>query len=133
MFLGRIARLEEASPERFLYRLDPQVASATFGSGASLSDLLAEWEQVMPQTTPATLREMLRQFWTRYGQVRLYEGFSLLELSDEVTLRELEASTSLSQHIVARLSPRLVLVGDEAVEALLREFAAKDYTPKEVE
>jgi hypothetical protein len=48
-------------------------------------------------------------------------------------LRELEAGTSLSQHIVARLSPRTVLVPDEAVNGLLREFAAKDYTPKEVD
>jgi hypothetical protein len=133
MFLGRIARLEEASPERFLYRLHPQTALATFESGASLSDLVAEWERVMSQPIPATVREMLNQFWTRYGQVRVYEGFTLLELNDPVTLRELEAGTSLSQHIVGRLSPRLVLVPDAAVEALMREFAAKDYMPKEVE
>ena len=132
-FLGRIARLEEASPERFLYRLDAQTALATFESGASLSDLITDWERALSQPIPAAVREMLGQFWTRYGQVRLYEGFSLLELDDEVTLRELEAGTSLSQHIVARLSPHLVVVPEEAVETLMREFAAKDYMPKEVE
>ena len=132
-FLGRFTRLEEASPERFVYRLHPLAALAAFESGMSLSDLLAEWERVISQPIPAALRETLREFWTRYGQVRLYDGFSLLELSDEVTLRELEAGTSLSRHIVARLSPRLVLVPDEAVETLMREFAAKDYTPKELE
>jgi hypothetical protein len=131
-FLGRMARLEEASPERFLYRLHPRAVLATFESGASLSDLLAEWERVMPQPIPSALQQTLSQWWTRYGQVRLYDGFGLLELRDEVTLRELEAGTSLSQHIVARLSPRMVLVPDEAVDDLLREFAAKDYTPKEV-
>ena len=59
-------------------------------------------------------------------------GGYAVELGDEVALRELEASTRLSQHIVARLSPRLVVVPDEAVEELLREFTAKGYTPKEV-
>jgi hypothetical protein len=132
-FLGRVARLEEASPERFLYHLHPRAALATFESGTSLSDLLAEWERVMPKAIPSALQETLSQWWTRYGQVRLYDGFGLLEVRDEVTLRELEAGTSLSQHIVARLSPRTVLVPDEAVNGLLREFAAKDYTPKEVD
>jgi hypothetical protein len=132
-FLGRIARLEEASPERFLYCLHPRAALATFESGASLSDLLAEWERLMPQAIPSALQQTLSQWWTDYGQVRLYDGFGLLELRDEVTLRELEAGTSLSQHIVARLSSRMVLVPEEAVDGLLREFAAKDYTPKEVD
>jgi hypothetical protein len=132
-FLGRIARLEEASPESFLYHLHPRAALATFESGASLSDLLAEWERVMPQAIPSALQQTLSQWWTLYGQVRLYNGFGLLELRDEVTLRELEAGTSLSQHIVGRLSPRIVLVPDDAVDGLLREFAAKGYTPKKVD
>jgi hypothetical protein len=132
-FLGRIARLEEASPERFLYRLDRRPTLAAFESGASLSDLLAEWERVMPRAIPSALEQTLSEWWTQYGKVRLYDGFGLLELRDEVTLRELEAATSLSQHIIARLSPRLVLVREEAVDNLLREFAAKDYTPKEVD
>ena len=38
----------------------------------------------------------------------------------------------MSQHILARLTPRLVVLPDEAVEALLQEFTAKGYTPKEV-
>ena len=132
-FLGHIARLEEARPERFLYRLDPRAAWTAFESGAVLSELFAEWEQVMPRAMPAALQEILRQWWTHYGQVRLYDGFGLLELRDDVTLRELEAATSLNQHIVARLSPRAVLVPDEVVDDLLREFAAKGYAPKEVE
>ena len=131
-FLRRIARLEEANPERFLYRLHPQAALAAFESGSSLSDLLAEWEQVMSRPIPASLSEILGQFWARYGQVRLYQGFSLLEVNDEVTLQELEASTSLTRHIAARVSPRLVLVPDDLVDALMRELADKGYTPKEV-
>jgi hypothetical protein len=132
-FLGRVARLEQARPERFVYHLQPRAVISAFESGASLTDLFAEWERVMPQAMPSALQETLSRWWIRYGQVRLYDGFGLLELRDEVTLRELEAGTSLSQHIVARLSPRMVLVRDEAVDGLLKEFAAKGYTPKEVD
>lgn len=130
--LGRIARLEEATPEHFVYRLDLHTAYATFERGESLDELLAGWEESLPVPMPSSLREVLTQWWAQYGQVRLYEGFTLLELSDDITLQELEASTSLRQHIVARLSPRLVLVADDAVDALLQAFIDKGYTPKEV-
>jgi hypothetical protein len=132
-FLGHLARLEQAEPERFVYHLHPQAALSAFESGTSLSDLFAEWKRVMPRPIPSALQETLSQWWARYGQVRLYDGFGLLELRDEVTLQELEASTSLSQHIVARLSPRIVLVRDEAVDSLLHELVAKGYAPKDVD
>jgi len=130
--LGRMARLEQVTPGHFMYRLDLRTARASFERGKSLSSLLAEWNEAMPVAMPEGVHRMLSDWWERYGQVRLYEGLSLLELSDEITLRELEASTSLSQQIVARLSSRLVLVPDEAVEALVREFTTKGYTPKQV-
>lgn len=129
--LGHIARLEESTPGRFVYRLDMRTAHAAFERGELLSDLLAAWEAIMPLPIPETPYKTLSDWWARYGQVRLYEGLALLELGDDVASRELEASTSLSQHIVAKLSPRLVLVPDGAVKALLREFAAKGYMPKE--
>jgi hypothetical protein len=130
--LGRIGRLEKASPGRFIYRLDMRTAHAAFERGESPMDMFAEWQQVMPLPIPEAVHRTLHDWWARYGQVRLYQGFALLELGDDVTLRELEASTSLSQHILTRLTPRLVVLPDEAVEALLQEFTAKGYTPKEV-
>jgi hypothetical protein len=130
--LGRMARLEKASPVRFIYRLDMRTAHASFECGESPMDMFAEWEQVMPLPVPEVVHRTLRDWWARYGQVRLYQGLALLELGDDVTLRELEASTSLSQHVLTRLTARLVVLPDEAVEALLREFTAKGYTPKEV-
>ncbi|MBC7233603.1 MAG: helicase-associated domain-containing protein [Chloroflexi bacterium] len=130
--LGRIARLEEAAPDRFVYHLDLRTAYAAFERGESLDELLAAWDKALPVPMPSSLREVLAQWWSQYGQVRLYEGFALLEVSDDVALMELEASTPLRQHIVARLSPRLVLVEDKAVEALLQAFIEKGHTPKEV-
>ncbi len=129
--LGRIARLEESAPGRFVYRLDMRATHAAFKRGETLPELLAAWAEIMPLPVPEAVRQTLSFWWARYGQVRLYEGLALLQLTDDLTLRELEASTSLSQYITARLSPCLVLVSDEAVDALLREFTAKGYTPKE--
>jgi hypothetical protein len=129
--LGRIARLEKSAPGRFTYRLDMLVAHATFERGETLAGLRSAWQETMPQPMPEHIQQALAAWWHRYGQVRLYDGFALLELGDDVTLRELEASTSLPKHIIAKLSPRLVLVPDEAVDDLLREFSARGLMPKE--
>ena len=115
----------------YTYRLDMRAAYAAFAQ-ESLPKLLAEWKRIMPLPMPATMHKVLSDWWTGYGQVHLYEGLALLEVKDGVTLHELEASTSLKQHIIARLSPRLLVVRDKAVEALMSEFATKGYMPKEV-
>jgi len=130
-FLAAIARLEAVTPIQYTYRLDMRAAYAAFAQ-ESLPKLLAEWKRIMPLPMPATMHKVLSDWWTGYGQVHLYEGLALLEVKDGVTLHELEASTSLKQHIIARLSPRLLVVRDKAVEALMSEFATKGYMPKEV-
>jgi len=129
--LGRIAILDKSAPGRFIYKLDMRTASKTFTRGETLPELLATWKRLMPVPLPNAMRKVLDTWWASYGQVRLYEGLALLQLNDDLALRELEASTSLGQHIIARLSPRLVLVPDEAVDTLLREFTDKGYMPME--
>lgn len=129
--LGRVARLESTLPGYFVYRLDAHVTHATFEHGETLADLRAAWEHVMPVPMPAMVDKAISEWWSHYGQVRLYEGLALIELEDDVTLRELEASTSIGAHIVARLSPRLVLVRDGDVDVLLQELSARGLTPKE--
>jgi len=127
--LGRIAELEETRPGCFTYRLDMRTVHAAFERGESLTDLLAAWDHALPSAIPDSLREALTGWWASYGQVRLYEGLALLELGDDSALIELEATTSLTQHIVVKLSPRLVLVSEDAVDPLLDEFAARGHTP----
>ncbi len=130
--LASMARLEEATVDRFTYRLDLRAVHDAFEQGKLLSDLLRDWEEVMPLPVPPAVRTALHDWWQRYGQLRMYRGLALVELGDELTLRELEASTSLSQHIVARLSPQLVLVPEAAVDGLLEELGARGHTPKEM-
>ncbi|UCC75492.1 MAG: helicase-associated domain-containing protein [Anaerolineales bacterium] len=130
--LASIARLEEATVDRFTYRLDLRAAYDSFEQGKLLSDLLRDWEKVMPVPVPPAVDAALHDWWRRYGLLRTYRGLALLELGDELTLRELEASTSLSQHIVAKLSAQLVLVPEAAVDDLLEELTARGHTPKEM-
>ena len=129
--LGRMACLERTAPLVFVYRLDQRMAYAAFERGETLNDLLTAWGRALPVPIPVTIEQALTAWWTAYGQVRLYEGLALLEVGDDLTLRELEVSTSLSRRVLARLSPRQVLVSEKAVPILLQEFAAKGLTPKE--
>jgi hypothetical protein len=130
-FLASIARLEKVSARGYLYRLDMRTAHSAFAR-RSFPDLMAEWQRIVPVPIPASMYKALEDWWARYGQVHLYEGLALLEVTDDVTLRELESSTSLKQHILARLSPRLLVMRDRAVTGLLAELAAKGYMPREV-
>ena len=130
VLLGRIAELQEAAPDRFVYQLDPRRACAEFEVGHSAAELLAEWNRCLSATAPPAVTEALNDWWSRYGRVRLYEGFALLELQDDVLLAELQVSTALSQRIVARITPRLALVAEEDVPLLVKEFSERGYMPR---
>lgn len=131
--LGRIAELELARPGHFVYRLDPRRTSAEFEAGRTAADLLDEWSTCLQSPPPQAVADSLHDWWSRYGRVRLYEGFALLELQDDMLLAELEASTSLAQHILARISPRLALVPEEQVPVLLKEFSERGHMPRVLE
>jgi hypothetical protein len=131
-FLGQIAALESVHDGRYAFRLDAKAAHAAFEGGKLLSELEAEWNATMAHPMPDAFRRTLDQWWTSYGRVRLYEGFALLEVDNEVTLRELEATTSLGQHVKARVSPCHLLVPAELVDDLMREIRARGHTPQQV-
>jgi hypothetical protein len=129
--LERIARLDVAAAERFVYRLDAQVVYRSFEAGVSLSDLIRDWERLLPVSMPKDIRAQLTQWWEAYGRVRIYENLAVIELGDEYALAEIKAATSLEQHLIAEISPRLVIVDKEAVPALTAELEKAGYTPKQ--
>jgi hypothetical protein len=131
--LERIARLKSAAPDRFVYQLDAQAVYRSFEAGASLADLADDWERLLPIPMPEAIRAQLAQWWEVYGRIRLYENLTAIELSDDYALSELEASTSLEQHLVAEISPRWVIVNPEAVPTLIAELEKAGYTPKQTE
>jgi hypothetical protein len=130
-FLSSIAQLEEVSSAGYVYRLDMRTAHAAFGRDP-LPALMAEWQGTVPVPIPKSMREALQDWWSRYGQAHLYEGLALLEVADDLAMQELEASSSLKQHTIAKLSPRLLVLPDRSVDALLSELTAKGHMPREV-
>lgn len=109
-------RITTASLERALVAgLGPEVAAARFIEiGAPM---------------PAKTRRRFRAIAERFGRIRAYESVSLLTLGDDLALRELLAATSLRDAIVYQISPRVVAVRSEAVDALVEELTDKGFTP----
>lgn len=128
--LGRIARLEEASPKRFRYLLNAERTHVTFERGALLEELVAAWERHLGFPMPPDVREPLEAWWAAYGQVRIYQHATVIEMADDHALTEMRAVTSLDRVIIAELSPRLVVVPQNAVGTLIEELERAGYTPK---
>lgn len=131
--LDRMARLEVAEPGRFVYRLNAQAAYKAFEDGATLSELLDGWQRFLPVPMPDAIRAQLAEWWQAYGRVRVYKNLTVVEFGDDYALAEMKAVTSLAQHLVAEISPRLVIVRPEGVEALVTELEKAGYTPKQTD
>jgi hypothetical protein len=131
--LDRMARLEEAIPTCFVYRLDPQAVHEAFEEGVSLADILDDWDRLIPVSMPDPIQTRLADWWQAYGQARIYEDVTVIEFGDEYALAEMKAATSLEKYLIAEISPRLVLISAEAVEFLSAELEKAGYTPKQTD
>jgi hypothetical protein len=131
--LDKIARLEEITPDIFTYILSGQAIHTTFEEGLTLDNILDDWAQLLPVSMPESIRSQLAEWWQAYGQVRVYENVTVIEFSDDYTLTEMKAVTSLEQRLIAEISPRLVLIPQEAVEPLTVELEQAGYTPKQTD
>jgi hypothetical protein len=128
--LNQIARLEMVSAEQFAYRLDSQAVYGSFEADLTLAEIEAAWEEWLPVPMPAAIRDQLAVWWQAYGRVRIYQDLTVIEFGDEYALAEMKAVTSLKRHIVAEISPRLVIIRPEAVDALTEALEQAGYTPK---
>ncbi len=128
--LGRIARLVAADAEHFEYYLDAQATYASFQAGVALAEILTDWQRLLGIAIPEAMLAQLTRWWEAYGRVRIYEQLAVVEFADDYALAEMKAVTSLEGHLIAEISPRLVLVKAEAVETLVEELERSGYTPK---
>ena len=131
--LNQIARLETVTAEQFTYQLDSQAVYTSFEVGLTLAEIAAEWEEWLPVAMPAAIQDQLASWWQAYGRVRIYENLTVIEFDDDYALAEMKAVTALEKHIVAEISPRLVIIRPEAVEALTVELERAGYTPKQTD
>jgi len=126
LLLGRLGRIKSTTHGQYLFELDAQSVHGAF-TQSTLEDIISDWERLVPDPMPLPLRERLTGYWEQFGQIRLYEGLALLEVADELTMREIEATTSLGTYLVARISPLIVAIPDEDCDTLLAELAARGY------
>lgn len=131
--LDKIARLKIAEADHFVYRLDAQAAYEAFENGAALSEILDGWVQFLQVPIPDAIRSQLASWWQAYGQVRIYKGLTVIEFGDDYALAETKAVTSLDKHLIAEISPRLVVVNPQAVDLLRAELEKAGYTPKQTD
>lgn len=113
----------------FGYELTGEGVQRAFAHGfepAAIAEVFEKAGAPLPETT----RQHIEDLWSHFGQVHLYEKLTVLELADDLALRELSANINLRQHIVHQFSPRLVVVEDSAVDSLVEELIQKGYTPK---
>lgn len=129
-FLDSIGRLVRTDPTQFVYEMDPAAVHAVFEEGVSLNNLLHTWQEHFDAEPPATVRDQLTAWWASYGKVRIYDDVALIEFGDAHAFDEMRAVTSLDTHLIARLTPQVVLIKQAAVDILAAELQRAGYTPK---
>ncbi len=131
--LNKIARLETATAERFVYQLDPQTAHESFEAGLALSEIANDWEEFLAIPMPDSINAQLTTWWEAYGRVRIYENLTVIEFGDDYALTEMKAVTQLEQVLIAEISPRLVVIPQQALAALTKALEKAGYTPKQAD
>ena len=127
-----IRAFADPARESLTFRVTNASIARAFERGitvAEIADPLAEMNAPLPNA----LRTKLDTLAANYGRAHLYEHLTVIELADDLALRELVAGTTLGQFIVHQFSPRLVVVRDENVDEWVNEIVKKGYTPKVVQ
>lgn len=117
---------------RLYYRLSPEALGEAMRRGQQPERLLRLLRDVAAQqeeTDVTRLIERLEHRVASYGRVRLYRDATLLEVADGLTLRELQATTSVDSLVVRPLSPTLLLLKKQSAERITEELKRRGQTP----
>lgn len=131
--LSTIGELQQVSGEGLRYRLTAERLQPVFESGFGGPELVNILASRAGGALPDPVRQTLEHWWESYGSIRLYDDVTLIELGDDVLLRELRATTSLDRALVHTFSPRLIAVDGTMVQDLIAELRRLGHTPRVVE
>lgn len=120
----------DSTPEMLLYRLSPGKIHRILEEESDLARIRTFFEQHTGTPLPKPFIAQLESWQRAYGQMRLYPDLTVVELSDEILLRELKAETGIRQYILHELSPQAILIRPEDVEPLCADLQRKGYTPR---
>lgn len=130
--LAGAGELIDASPEGRRYRLTLERTRELFDAGTTGPELIRALSERAGGDLPAEARATLERWWTSYGEVRMYDDLTLIELADDYLLPELLATTSLRSSLIHTLSPRLIAVESRAAEQLIAEMVRIGHMPRVV-
>jgi len=119
---------------RLCYRLTPRSLTAAMSRVQRPAALLELLRQIRGGETrqDGPLAQMVAQLerWTaNYGRVRLYTGVSLLEVADNLVMRELAMTTSVEEQIVQNIQPTLMILKKQGTGRLLEDLKRRGQTP----
>ena len=120
--------------ERLCYSLYPKALALALSRGQQPTALLSVLEELAaneerPNGPLARLITQLTNWTASYGRVRLYTGVSVLEVADNLVLRELTATTSLEEQIVQTVTPTLMILRKQGMERMLEDLKRRGSAP----
>jgi len=125
-----VRQIADRGDQPFVFVFTAASIEQALSRGITLDEVTQRFKQAKLSLSKA-LTAQFKLIARRHGRVRVYPALAVLELADDLAVRELSLNTSLKQHIVYQISPRAVVLRAEAVDTLLEEMQEKGYTPGE--
>lgn len=132
--LERFAQATGIQRSYLRYRFTPQALSKALRAGEdtkALFKILRLLAQRQPELADALTQVIARleRLQKSYGQVRFYTHVPLLEVADQVVMRELEATTSLNEVVARPLSETMALLHEGGATRLSDELKRRGSAP----
>lgn len=113
----------------FSYVFNAESVEQGLLAGVTLAELAAQLDRHGVRPTPAVDR-LFNTLGARLGRVRVYPSLAVLELADPAAAQELLASTDLQAHVLYQVSPRVFILRQDGLDALIEQIQQKGYTPR---
>jgi hypothetical protein len=119
---------------RLCYRLAPRSLAEALGRGQQPGNLLRLLRKIAKdeENSDSSLSCLLAQLegWiASYGRVRLYTGVSMVEVADNLVMRELSATTSVEEQIVKSITPTLMILTKQGMERIVEDLKRRGQSP----
>ncbi len=120
--------------DRLCYRLAPGSLAEALGRGQQPGNLLKllrkiEKDEEHSNSPLSCLLAQLEGWIASYGRVRLYTGVSMVEVADNLVMRELSATTSLEEQIVKSITPTLMILTKQGMERIVEDLKRRGQSP----
>lgn len=111
------------------YRLTKASVTRAIQRGMHVDQVIRELEQAAGSEIPQNVRYSLHEWERQARRVEVWPGVTLLEVDDEQILDDLLASTETLNLFKRRLSPRLIEVAPQQLEAVQQLLWQRQFLP----